>query len=66
MSIYLVDFENVTSEGLSGVSKLSEEDKVILFYSTKANKISMSIHVEMSKSLASFEYKEVLVGGRMP
>lgn len=64
MSIYLVDFENVTSEGLSGVSKLSEEDKVILFYSTKANKISMPIHVEMSKSLASFEYKEVLVGGK--
>ena len=64
MSIYLVDFENVTSEGLSGVSRLSEEDKVILFYSTKANKISMPIHVEMSKSLASFEYKEVLVGGK--
>ena len=64
MSIFLVDFENVTSEGLSGVDKLSEGDKVVLFYSTKANKISMSIHVEMSKSLASFEYKEVSVGGK--
>lgn len=64
MSVYLVDFENVTSEGLSGVDKLSEGDKVILFYSTKANKISMPIHVEMSKSLASFEYKEASVGGK--
>ena len=64
MSVYLVDFENVTSEGLSGVDKLGEGDKVVLFYSTKANKISMSIHVEMSRSLASFEYKEVAVGGK--
>ena len=64
MSIYLVDFENVTSEGLSGVGNLGEGDKVILFYSTKANKISLPIHVEMSKSPASFEYKEVLVGGK--
>ena len=64
MSIYLVDFENVTSEGLSGVGSLNEGDKVILFYSTKANKISLPIHIEMSKSLASFEYKEVLVGGK--
>lgn len=64
MSIYLVDFENVTSEGLSGVGSLKEGDKVILFYSTKANKISLPIHIEISKSLASFEYKEVLVGGK--
>ena len=31
--IYLIDFENVASEGLSGITYLSPEDQVIIFYS---------------------------------
>ena len=64
MSIYLVDFENVTSEGLGGVGQLTSEDRVILFYSHKANRISMNVHREICNSEAVIEYKEVKVGGK--
>ena len=35
-NIYLIDFENVGSDGLNGVLSLSEEDMVVLFYSVKS------------------------------
>lgn len=33
--IYLIDFENVASEGLSGITYLAPEDEVIIFYSNQ-------------------------------
>lgn len=37
MSVFYVDFENVSNQGLSGIEKLSEKDKVIILYSDSAN-----------------------------
>ena len=34
--IYLIDFENVASEGLSGITYLAPEDEVIIFYSNNS------------------------------
>lgn len=64
MSIYLVDFENVTSEGLRGVAQLKEEDRVILFYSANAHKISLSVHRAICHTKAKVNYFEVAVGGK--
>ena len=64
MSIYLVDFENVTSEGLSGVARLAEEDNVILFYSANAHKISLNVHRAICNTKAKVSYFEVAVGGK--
>ncbi len=64
MNIYLVDFENVTSEGLSGVARLQEEDRVILFYSANAHKISLSVHRAICNTKAKVRYFEVAVGGK--
>lgn len=62
--IYLIDFENVASEGLSGITNLSEEDQVIIFYSNNSNRISMKMHIQIGKSVCKLDYFEILVGGK--
>ena len=42
MNFFLVDYENVHTNGLNGISALSEEDKVVIFYSEK-NQIILTI-----------------------
>lgn len=62
--IYLIDFENVASEGLSGITYLSEEDQVIIFYSNNSNRLSMKMHILIGKSVCQLSYFEVTVGGK--
>ncbi len=62
--IYLIDFENVASEGLSGITYLSPEDQVIIFYSTNSNRLSMKMHILIGKSICHLSYFEVSVGGK--
>ncbi len=38
---YLIDYENVNEAGLEGCDKLTADDHVVLFYTDKANKISV-------------------------
>lgn len=40
MALILVDYENVNNLGLFGASYLNEQDKLVLFYSQYANKIT--------------------------
>lgn len=62
--IYLIDFENVASEGLSGITYLSEEDQVIIFYSNNSNRLTMKMHILIGKSVCQLRYFEVTVGGK--
>ena len=62
--IYLIDFENVASEGLSGITYLSPEDQVIIFYSANSNRLSMKMHILIGKSTCNLTYFEVSVGGK--
>ena len=61
MAIYLIDYENTTN--LSGIDKLTCDDKVVIFYSKKADSISFDCHKSILFSQASVEYKLVDVGG---
>lgn len=63
MTVYLVDFENVRSEGLKGVEQLTAEDKVVIFYSKNANSITFDVHALLSKSSAEIETYRILRGG---
>lgn len=63
MTVYLVDFENVRSEGLKGVEQLSADDKVVIFYSKNANSITFDVHALLSKSAAEIETYRILRGG---
>ena len=62
--IYLIDFENVASEGLSGITYLSEDDQVIIFYSNNSNRLTMKMHILIGKSVCDLQYFEVTVGGK--
>jgi hypothetical protein len=62
--IYLIDFENVASEGLSGITYLTPEDEVIIFYSANSNRLSMKMHILIGKSVCKLRYFEVAVGGK--
>lgn len=39
---YLIDFENVVGEGLSGCDKLNSHDHIIIFFTKNARKLDMS------------------------
>lgn len=62
--IYMVDYENVGSEGLSGINGLSAGDKVKFFYSAKSSTINIKLHIQICKSTVNFEYIEAAVGGK--
>lgn len=57
---YLIDFENVGGDGLSGCNKLTEFDHIIIFFTSNAKKIDMSDIADHGQ--ASFEMIEVPSG----
>lgn len=62
MAIYLIDYEN--TKNLNGISTLTSNDCVVIFYSSKANSLSFDVHKEIISSSAKIEYKCVEVGGQ--
>ena len=62
--IYLIDFENVASEGLNGITYLAPEDEVIIFYSNNSKSLSMKMHILIGKSICKLSYFEATVGGK--
>lgn len=60
----MIDFENVASEGLSGITQLEPEDQVVIFYSNNSKSLSMKMHILIGKSVCSLDYFEVSVGGK--
>ena len=56
MNYYLVDYENVNVAGLNGVSKLIENDFVIIFYSENAETLTFGMHRRINESKADFFY----------
>lgn len=63
MATYLIDYENVNKDGLNGVSKLTKEDRVIIFYSERADRMTFGLHRRLNETKALIEYKKVEVGG---
>ena len=57
---YLIDFENVKSDGLKGCEKLTEKDHIIIFFTENAKKLDMSKIANNGK--ASLEMISVPVG----
>ncbi|MBR3268182.1 MAG: hypothetical protein IKI58_05575 [Oscillospiraceae bacterium] len=50
MRLFLIDYENVNSAGLSGIGQTAKDDRIILFYSRSANTLSFEIMDEMLSS----------------
>ena len=64
MRVYLVDFENVHYEGLSGVLSLTQDDQVYIFYSNNGKRLTFELHQQIMQSPARFAYFEAAVGGK--
>lgn len=64
MASYLIDFENVHYEGLSGILNLSPDDKVYIFYSDNGKRLTFELHEQINKSQAQFFYYKAVVGGK--
>lgn len=62
MNYYLVDYENVRHTGLNGVSKLSENDVVCIFYTEAADTLPFGLHRRLKESVATILYKKVKNG----
>lgn len=59
-TIYLIDFENVNSDGLAGCDKLEDTDHIVIFFTQNAAKINMSDIANHGK--ASLDMVEVPAG----
>lgn len=64
MNYYLVDFENVKKDGLDGIHKLEQEDKVCILYSKNADSITFEQHKKIMESKADIELCKVDVGSK--
>lgn len=62
MAIYLIDFENVHSDGLKGVEQLDRKDECYIFYSEHAGVLSFNMHKKITESRAKIYYVEAQVG----
>ena len=51
MACFLIDYENQNNKSLEGISllRLSEHDEIVFFYSYNAIRITMDVHIELSK-----------------
>lgn len=64
MSIFLVDYENVSLLGLEGIEKLTEEDQVYIFYGNSAGSISFDMHAKIAQSRALVRYIKIERSGK--
>ena len=64
MRIFLIDYENVNSFGLAGISRLDAEDRVVLFYSQSANTLNFEILDEIMQSPVRTEKVNLNQSGR--
>lgn len=59
MAFYLIDYENVNADGMQGVERLAETDRVMIFYSEHADRLTFELHRKLNDSAAQVEYIKV-------
>lgn len=53
---FLVDYENVKTEGFQGIDELEKTDTVIIFYSANADKMTFQLHTQIIETKAKISY----------
>lgn len=61
---FLIDYENVHMNGLTGIEELSKTDTVYIFYSMNADSLSFEVMRLMSSAKAKIVYIKVNTQGR--
>lgn len=62
MANYYIDYENVHNEGLKGVQKLQQEDKLHLFYSIKADTLKIDVVRQLMDCPATICFDKIVNG----
>ena len=62
MAYYLIDYENVKTHGLDGISSLQPGDTVCLFYSENADTLTFGLHRRLTEAAAQIQYHKVETG----
>ena len=64
MNIYLIDYENVYGAGLTGLEKLTANDKIVIFYSNPAiAPLSFSAHLFIANRHPDIEFIDIIKSG---
>ena len=61
MNYFLIDYENVNVSGFDGLSSLTENDTIVLFYSENANTLTFGLHKRINEAKANIEFQKVSV-----
>jgi len=64
MRVFFIDFENVHSEGMTGVDHLTEADEVVIFYSSNADSITFDILHKLMFCKSKLSYYKIKRGGK--
>ena len=59
MAIYLIDYENVYIEGLTGLERLSQKDEVVIFYTQNRCGLTFELHQRLISCKAKLQLMEV-------
>ena len=60
MNYYLVDFENVRTDGIKELSEVNDGDAVVIFYSDQCKNITLDVIANMTRkkiNLSCFKVK---------
>lgn len=64
MSVFLIDYENVSSSGLDGLEHLTTDDAVFIFYSENADRLTFDAHRRLMASMARVHYFKAESGSK--
>ena len=61
---FFIDYENVDTKGLDGLSSLKSNDAVYFFYSEHHSRMNFGLHKRITESSSNFEYRKIKVTGK--
>ena len=61
MDYFLIDYENVNVAGFNGLSSLTENDTIFLFYSENADTLTFGLHKRINEAKATIQFQKVSV-----
>ena len=64
MSIFLIDYENLHTSAFNGLEELTENDRIVVFYTHNSDNLTFSLMQRLVKSPAKIDYLQVATGVR--
>lgn len=62
--VFFVDYENVDTNGMDGLSRLTSQDKIYIYYSEAHSRMSFGLHRRICDSKSEFVYRKIKDKGK--